>query len=133
MHELSVCLALLEQVERIAAERGANRVTRINLDLGPLSGVEAELLSRAYPLASAGSVADGAELAVNQAEIVIHCNKCKARTTVSPNRLLCGQCGGFRTQVVAGDELLLRSVELELTDPPADNAGPGATANPYVS
>ena len=133
MHELSVCLALIEQVERIAAERDANRVTRICLDLGPLSGVEAELLSRAYPLASAGSVADGAELVVNQAEIVIRCNECNAQTTVSPNRLLCGQCDSFRTQVVAGDELLLRSVELELTDSPEKNADPGATAGRYVS
>lgn len=133
MHELSICLALIEQVERIAAERDAARVTRICLDLGPLSGVEAELLSRAYPLASAGSVADGAELVVNQADIMIRCNECKAQTTVSPNRLLCGQCGGFRTQVLAGDELLLRSVELELTDSPEKNAGPGATASRYVS
>ena len=41
MHEYSVCLALLEQVERIAAEHRARRVERIVLQLGPLSGVEA--------------------------------------------------------------------------------------------
>ena len=133
MHELSVCLALIEQVERIAAERGANRVTRICLDLGPLSGVEAELLERAYPLAANGSIADGAELVVNKTELVVHCSECDSRTAVPPNRLICGQCRGFRTCVVAGEELLLRSVELELADSPSENAGPSATASPYVS
>ena len=133
MHVLSVCLALIEQVERIAAERGASRVTRINLDLGPLSGVEAELLGRAYPLAAAGSVADGAELVLNQAEVMIRCSDCNGQTTTSPNRLLCGQCGGFHTQVIAGDELLLRSIELELTNPPAEDDGSAVTSSRSVS
>ena len=44
MHELSVCLALLEQVGSIAAQKASHRVTRIELRVGPLSGVEAELL-----------------------------------------------------------------------------------------
>ena len=43
MHELSVCLSLLDQVERIAREHGADRVVRIVLRIGPLSGVEAPL------------------------------------------------------------------------------------------
>lgn len=116
MHELSVCLALIEQVERIAAERGARRVTRIDLDLGPLSGVEADLLRRAYPLAASGSIADGAELVVNEVELAVHCSECDSRIPVPPNRLICGQCGSFRTRVVAGAELLLRSVELELDE-----------------
>ena len=29
------------------------------------------------------------------------------------NRLVCGSCGDYRTQLVSGDELLLASLELE--------------------
>jgi Zn finger protein HypA/HybF involved in hydrogenase expression len=32
---------------------------------------------------------------------------------VPPNRLLCGQCGEFRTHIVTGDEMTLQSVELD--------------------
>ena len=53
MHELSICNALLDQVERIAAERGAHSVAKIVLRIGPLSGVEPELLRNAYPLFAA--------------------------------------------------------------------------------
>ena len=61
MHELSVCQALVEQAERIARERQA-RVIRLMLTIGPLSGVESELLRRAFPLASAGTCCEGAAL-----------------------------------------------------------------------
>ncbi|MDH3620069.1 MAG: hydrogenase maturation nickel metallochaperone HypA [Gammaproteobacteria bacterium] len=113
MHELSVCLSLLEQVQAIAAERGAVQVTRIELRVGPLSGVESELLRSAWPMASAGTVAVDAEFIVDEAEIVVHCSACDADTPALANRLVCGECGDFRTTVVSGDEMILQRVELE--------------------
>ena len=113
MHELSVCNALLTQVERIAAERHAHRVTRIVLRIGPLSGIEPALLRRAYPLAAAGTVAADAELVIEPAAVVVRCGQCGAETPVPANRLLCGQCGGFRTRVISGEDMILQTLELE--------------------
>ena len=112
MHELSVCNALLEQVERIARERGARSVTTIRLRVGPLSGIETPLLERAWPLAAAGTVAADAELTVDTAEIRVRCTRCGEETTATVNRLLCGACGDFRTRVVSGEDLLLERLEL---------------------
>ena len=47
----------------------------------------------------------------------VSCTACGAESEVAPNRLLCAACGGYRTRVVAGDELLLASLELEIADP----------------
>ncbi|MGB5334708.1 MAG: hydrogenase maturation nickel metallochaperone HypA [Woeseiaceae bacterium] len=113
MHELSVCLSLMQQLEQIVRERNAIRVTRITLDIGPLSGVEAELLRNAYPLAAAGTIAEDAELVMQTAAVVVRCSQCDTETEVAPNKLLCGKCGDFRTRVVSGDELTLLRVELE--------------------
>ena len=113
MHELSVCLSLMEQVEQIARENGASSVTRIILSIGPLSGVESELLRHAYPLATAGPVAADAELVMESAEIVVRCSQCDSETSAVPNKLLCGACGDYRTKVISGDELTLMSVELD--------------------
>lgn len=110
---MSVCLALLDQVTAIAAERNAQRTVRIELDIGPLSGVEADLLRNAWPVASAGSIAADAELVINSADVVVRCSQCSAETAAGPNRLICGACGDFRTTVVTGDEMILRSLELE--------------------
>ena len=73
MHELSVCTALMEQVERIAREHQAGRVERIVLQVGPLSGVEAPLLQRAWPLASIGTLAEDAELVIEIATAHSRC------------------------------------------------------------
>lgn len=113
MHELSVCLSLLQQVETIALERNAVKVTSISLRIGPLSGVEHDLLRNAYPLAVAGTVAEEAELMIETADVVVRCSQCDSETTVTPNKLLCGSCGDFRTQLISGDELTLMRVELD--------------------
>ena len=113
MHELSVCLSLLQQVETIARERNAVKVAAITLNIGPLSGVEPDLLKNAYPLAAAGTVAEEAQLIVEIADIVVRCSQCDNETIVTPNRLLCGTCGDFRTELVSGDELTLIRVELD--------------------
>jgi hydrogenase nickel incorporation protein HypA/HybF len=122
MHELSVCSALIDQVERIALERGADSVSRIVLRIGPLSGVEPELLRRAYPLAAIGTVAVNAELEIDAADVVVCCSQCGGESTVAPNRLLCAACGDFRTRVISGDEMILQSLELEAFRPSHETA-----------
>ena len=113
MHELSVCLSLMQQVEQIAIEQNARRVTKIVLSIGPLSGVEPALLRRAYPLAAADTVAAEALLVMESADIVVRCSQCDAESKATANRLLCAACGDYRTRVISGDELTLMRVELD--------------------
>lgn len=122
MHELSVCIALLDKVEQIAAEHGASGVSRIEIRLGPLSGVEAPLLRNAWPLAAAGTVAEHAELSIDVVPVRVRCSQCNAESDAEPNRLLCGACGDFRTNIVSGDEMLLERVELETPENAAQSA-----------
>lgn len=114
MHELSVCQALVRQVEEVARRHGAKRVKAIHLDIGPLSGVEPELLHRAYDVAACGTCAEGARLNIETLPLRVRCEECGAETTAAINRLLCGRCGTWRTQLVSGDEMLLRSLDLDL-------------------
>ena len=118
MHELSVCLALLDKVMSIAEEREARRVTRIELTVGPLSGIETDLLENAWPIASAGTLADGADFVVDAAPIVVHCSHCDRESSAQSNRLVCGHCGAYQTRVVTGEEMILQRVELETSADP---------------
>jgi hydrogenase nickel incorporation protein HypA/HybF len=113
MHELSVAQALVEQIEHIVREQRASAATRVRLRIGPLSGVAADLLASAFPLAAAGSVAEAASLDVVAAPVRIRCQTCGVESEAAVNRLLCGACGDWHTQVISGDELILESVELE--------------------
>ncbi|MBK1719063.1 hydrogenase maturation nickel metallochaperone HypA [Thiocystis violacea] len=114
MHELSLCQALIDQVEQIAREHGATGVERILLKVGPLAGVEPLLLQHAYPLAAVGTIAEHAELVIEPSQVRVRCQECDAETDAKPNRLLCGACGSFKTRLISGDELLLANLELTI-------------------
>jgi hydrogenase nickel incorporation protein HypA/HybF len=120
MHELSVCQALIDQVEGIARDRNAREVTEINVLIGPLSGVEPVLLQQAFSVASAGTLADGARLNLSTMPVRVHCRTCGAETEALPARLICGECGDWRTNLVSGDDLLLTTVELYAAPAPPD-------------
>ena len=119
MHELSVCQALIRQLDAIARDEQAARITRVVVHIGPLSGVEAQLLRQAYPIASAGSPAADAELVLESLPIRVRCERCGAETEAKANRLVCGACGDYHTRLIGGDELLLTQVELERAEAPS--------------
>jgi hydrogenase nickel incorporation protein HypA/HybF len=112
MHELSVCQALLTQVADLAREQRANTVHKIVIRVGPLAGVEPGLLLQAFPLACAGTLAEAAELVIEELPLRVRCETCGAESVALPNRLVCGACGDWHTRLVSGDEMLLASVEL---------------------
>lgn len=124
MHELSVCQALIKQVEHIALTRNAREVIEINVQIGPLSGVEPRLLQQAFSIACAGTVADGAQLNLTSMPVSVRCRSCDQVTDVLPTRLVCGHCGDWRTSIISGDDLLLTTVELaSAIEPSFRNAG----------
>lgn len=119
MHELSVCQALVRQLQELAHREGAARIIKVVVQVGPLAGIEPQLLRHAYPIASAGSLACNAELVIEDLPLRVRCEVCGAESDAAPNRLLCGACGDYHTQLLSGDELLLAQVELERAEAPA--------------
>jgi hydrogenase nickel incorporation protein HypA/HybF len=112
MHEISVCQALVQQVLSLMQAHGARGAAAIHLLIGPLSGVEAELLRGAFALTAAGTGLEGARLVIEAPALRVACATCGAETEAAPNRLLCGACGDWHTHLVSGDELTLASVDL---------------------
>ncbi|NOR36580.1 MAG: hydrogenase nickel incorporation protein HypA [Woeseiaceae bacterium] len=112
MHELAVCQALIGQVTDVAQDNKASTVSDIYVSVGPLSGVEAPLLQNAFPIAAAGTVANAATLHLDATPIRVHCEECGAESEVKMNRLVCKECGDWRTTLISGDELLLQRVVL---------------------
>lgn len=65
MHELSVMRSIVETLtDHVGAEGGS--VTTLRLDVGRLSGVSPHALRFCFPLATAGTVLEGAELVVTE-------------------------------------------------------------------
>ena len=113
MHELSICQSIITQTTRIAHDNNAIAVTKIVVQIGQLSGVEAPLLEHAFPIASAGTIAQNALLETQILPIRIRCNICGNENEAAVNKLLCSACGAWQTSLLSGDEMLLKSIELE--------------------
>ncbi len=116
MHELAICQSLLREVERTAAAHGGREVTAVVVSIGPLSGVEPGALSRAFSVACGATVAGRAALRIETVPVVVWCAACRRETRTAPNALICGHCGAWRIELVSGDELLLKQVELTIEE-----------------
>lgn len=112
MHELAVCQSLIDQVSSIAAEQHAQRVEKIHVQVGPLAGVEPDLLQAAFPMARINTAASSAELVISTSPVVVLCPECGEESEVTINNMLCAICGNWETQLISGDELILQRVEL---------------------
>jgi hydrogenase nickel incorporation protein HypA/HybF len=112
MHEVSLANALVEMVREQAAAARANRVTRLVLEIGPFSHVDAHALRFAVDIATRGSPAEGATLEVIEPEGSAYCLDCEISVPIVARGDPCPRCGGFKLLVQSGDEMRLKEMEV---------------------
>jgi hydrogenase nickel incorporation protein HypA/HybF len=113
MHEYSLVRALADQVEETARARAATSISRIAVRIGALSGVEPELFASAFTLCREGMLAD-AHLEIRRSEAAWACPRCS--TAIPAGAVLrCPACE-VPAKLMAGDEILLEQIEMEVPD-----------------
>ncbi|GAC1585840.1 MAG: hydrogenase maturation nickel metallochaperone HypA [Candidatus Velthaea sp.] len=113
MHELSIALSLLDEIDAVATREGATHVASVRLRVGRLSGVACDALRFSWELARAESVAADATLVIDEVPVTVWCDACKRE---SPPRdgagLTCSLCGAVAPSIVRGRELELVAMEV---------------------
>lgn len=110
MHELSIAAAILEIT--IAHARG-RKVTAVYVKVGHLRQVVPAALLFSFELVAQGTVAEGATLEIESVPVEGRCRACAASGRLLAFPLLCGNCGSSDLEIVAGEELLVDSLEME--------------------
>jgi hydrogenase nickel incorporation protein HypA/HybF len=123
VHELSIAESIVAVAERHAAGRP---VVKVELLVGHLRQVVPSALEFAFQLVSQGTVLDGAELAIEDVPARGLCRACRTETTMSGFPFACSACGGLDLEVLAGEELLVDSLELEEMDEAFATTGGGS-------
>ena len=113
MHEFSIVNALLEMCEKNAQTHNASKVTKVEIKVGKLSGVEPHLLETAFNTFKEETICDGAEFVMNLQDVVIVCNACQNESVLSQNEFLCLSCNSNDVRVVDGEEMYLMHLEME--------------------
>ncbi|MBT3377352.1 MAG: hydrogenase maturation nickel metallochaperone HypA [Lentisphaerae bacterium] len=116
MHEMSVALHLLAQLEALAEEHGANAVTEIELSVGALQGVVPEALDLAFSAAAEGTIAGGATLVITEVSAEALCRACGQAFSPDVGCYVCPSCGAADARITQGNEILLTSLECKCSE-----------------
>lgn len=113
MHELSIVLSILDEIEEQTEERGLRDVEVVHLKVGVFSGVDRDALLFAWELACEGTPLARSRLDIETIPLVIHCESCgQDRSPPSLYQLCCPECQTPAQVIVTGKELEVVSLEV---------------------
>jgi len=119
MHEMSIAQSILDVVQQYAKsdhsrDTGVPRVKSVRLRIGEMAGVVPESLRFCFEIAGEGTVAQGAELLIDEIPIRCRCTSCNLEFLAERFLFLCPTCGAPEVEVLSGNELDV--VELDLLE-----------------
>lgn len=117
MHEVSIARGLCVQLGQLAREHRAMRIHRATIEVGAMSNAVPDLLRQAFEVVREEyTVIVGAELVVREVPLVVRCAACERESHLERFVFQCPLCGSTRLDVLQGEDLLLRDVELEIQE-----------------
>lgn len=108
MHEMAITQSV---VDAVCAHAAGRRVHCVTLEVGALCAVVPDSMQFCFELATAGTVADGAQLHLDVRAGAARCRTCGESFVLTDLILLC-PCGSADVQVVAGRDLRILSMEV---------------------
>ena len=109
MHELSITCSIVELVANTAKGRKVHRVT---VEIGQLSGVMPNWIGISFPEVAKGIEVRARSLHIREIAAIASCEACGAEFP-TPSMFTPCPCGSFRFTRLKGEELNLKSIELE--------------------
>lgn len=113
MHEMSLAESALQIIEDAAINQGFTRVRTVWLEIGKLSCVEKDAMRFCFDAVIKDTVADGARLKIVETAGQGRCARCGYETQIDTLYEACPQCGSYGMQVIAGDAMRVKELEVE--------------------
>lgn len=116
MHEVSVALAMVDELRKIAENNNAHRILNVRLRIGRMSGIVTDSLKFAFDAVKLEHpFLSSAEIAIEEVPMVYKCNECNRTfdtdTLYFPS---CPACDSYNLTIVSGEEQHIEKVELEV-------------------
>ena len=113
MHEMSLAESVLQIIEESAQTQNFLRVRAVTLEIGVLSAVEPDAMRFCFDAVTSGSIAEGARLVIIETPGEGCCEACGKTVAVQEQYGLCPECGSACLQVVAGNQMRVKDLEVE--------------------
>ncbi len=113
MHEFSITQSILSIAQEQAKSAQANKITKINLIIGELTGIVDDCVQFYFDIISKDTIAAEASLSFHHPQTKLRCRNCA--TTFPPNNLnwTCPNCQEQKIEIVSGRECYVESIEVE--------------------
>ena len=110
MHEMALTQGIVTLCEQHAAGRPVRIVV---VEIGELSGVVPEAVAFCFEACSSGTLLEGSRLQIEQVPGRGRCQECQHEQSVQRLYDPCTACGSYLLQVVSGEELRVREIEVD--------------------
>lgn len=110
MHELAITHGMVATCEQNA---GGRKVVEVVLRIGTLSGVVPEAVEFCFEACVRGTLLEGARLVIERVEAKARCPRCRTEFPLQAYFDPCPRCGALGNEILAGEELLVREIEVE--------------------
>ena len=110
MHELSIAVSLVEQIEEIAKKNQLSSIEKVEIETGVLRQVIPEIMQTAFTEASAGTIASGIALGIKEKEAVARCLLCDCTFEPETDNFTCDHCGRAEVEILQGDQITFASL-----------------------
>ena len=115
MHELGIMTGVMDAVTKSAHDAGADKVLKVTLSVGEMTECIQDALEFAFEaLTEDDPFVRDAELTINMIKPKSRCLECGAE--------FCPECDSFATELLAGRELQIDSIEVDIPDDEEESA-----------
>jgi hydrogenase nickel incorporation protein HypA/HybF len=113
MHELSIALNIVELAVEEALKANAASISRVEVEIGTMAGIETDALLFAWDSVVLGTIAKQAPLVIHLIQAEALCLECGKDFPVEHFFSQCPGCNSFRYQVTKGKELRVSSLMVD--------------------
>jgi hydrogenase nickel incorporation protein HypA/HybF len=113
MHELWLCKNIIEIISQHAASKQYTRIKKIYLEIGELAAIEKSALIFSFNIIANETIAKDAILEIISVPGKAVCDSCSKTLTISQYSESCHYCGSFSLNIIQGEELRVKSMEVE--------------------
>ena len=113
MIEILLSQSMLDLALEHAERAGADRITRINLVVGEISGIVDDSVQFYFDFVSEGTIAEGAQLVFERLPARVRCRACGHEFPFQDGVWTCPVCHAMGGEFIGGREFYMESIEVE--------------------
>jgi len=114
MHELGLVFYIIKDVEKIAQENKASKVSSVTIQIGEVSGVIDSYLLDCWKWAiQKTTYLQEAKLVIEPIKAISICEDCKEEYETVKYAKICPKCHSEHTHLVKGTEMMIKEIEAQ--------------------